>query len=516
MKHTDSFPKHAISWLLSQAKISIIDVDKVVLSFDIEKFKNNDQPFEQNTIYHDDRSELGKQWILRDNHATYERLLQELHWYGINSWEVVPHHLAHAGGAYYLSGFKEANVLVIDGRGETNGTSIFKVIDGQFTKLQDYSVFDSLGHVYTYATYLAGLYTDIGQEGKTMGLAPFGKKVPELYKQFHQIIRYQGDRYSVDRQKLYELDKLLENPGSLGSQSKLLAYQVQKLYEEVLTFLAKKVYAKTKIANYALAGGVSLNCEGNRALYDLPFVKQLFIQPAANDGGTALGAAIFWATQHNIKFSTPENKVYLGPSFSNEQIKAILDRNQLNYQYIHEPERLVAKYLAQKKVVGWFQGRMEYGPRALGNRSILANPQNLDMKKRLNVDIKLLENWRPFAPSVLEEDADQYFENFSTAGNFAYMTVSFNTKKSMRKQIPGATNIDGTARIQVVSAQSNPKYHQLLKEFKKLTGVSALLNTSLNNHEPIVCTPEDAIRTFYASVLDVLFMSNYLLMKKVS
>lgn len=159
---------------------------------------------------------------------------------------------------------------------------------------------------------------------------------------------------------------------------------------------------------------------------------------------------------------------------------------------------------------------MEYAPRALGNRSILANPQNLDMKKRLNVDIKLRENWHPFAPSVLEEDAGQYFENFSTAGNFAYMTVSFNTKKSMRNQIPGATNIDGAARIQAVSAQSNPKYHQLLKEFKKLTGVSALLNTSLNNHEPIVCTPEDAIRTFYASGLDVLFMGNYLLMKKVS
>ena len=512
-KHTTNFPIQSLKWVLNYAGITLKDIEKIVLSFKIDDFKDNIYPFEQNTIMQDDLTKNGQIKIIRDNNLVYNNLLQKLNRYGISNWIGIPHHLAHAAGAYYSSGFKNANIIIIDGRGEKFSTSLLSGENGKIHSLKEYSIKDSLGHLYTYVTYLAGLYSSIGQEGKTMGLAPFGKPNIEMEQLFNNIIYYENLSYKINKKNLYKLKQFLQKEGKITKASASLAYYVQRLYNQVIIGLAQEAYTLTGYKNFALSGGVTLNCEGNRQLLSLPYVNKLFIQPAANDSGSSLGAALYWWNKYNKPNSNIsfDNLVYLGPKYTNDEIIDLLKKYKLPYTFEKAPETLAANLLADGKIIGWFQGRLEYGPRALGNRSILANPLLPNVKKKINTLIKFREPWRPFAPSILREHIRDYF---CVDGDFPYMTICLKCKKDKEHQIADALNIDGTARIQTVSKENNLMYYNLLTKFYEKTSLPILLNTSLNSHEPMVCTPRDAIRTFMTSGLDILIMNNIVLCKQ--
>lgn len=513
-KHTDNFPIQSIEWLLQEAGIKISDVDHVVTSFEFEKFKNNKNPFEENTNMNDDASPEGLLEIQKDNETLYKKVKQSLRQHGIHKWTDINHHLSHAAGGYFLSGFKETNILVVDGRGENVSTSLYYAKGLNINLIEDYSINDSLGQLYTYVTKLCGLYTYRGQEGKTMGLSPYGKHHKELHDIFSEIITFNEKDYTINRTNMRKLEKYSRENGKIDEISQALAYHVQQLYEKALKFIVSNLTKMTGCKNLVLSGGVALNCKGNGSLLENRLVDNLYVQPAANDGGTSLGAALYYF--HNVLQNKIENKyqtdVYLGPSFSNEKILQMLDTYKIPYKKSENIALDTANLLADGNIIAWFQGSMEFGPRALGNRSILADPRDERMKDKINKNVKFREPWRPFAPSILMDYAVNYFEDVIES---PHMTVSFRVKEEMRNSIPAAVHIDGTARIQTVSKSNNLRYYELLNHFYQITGVPVLLNTSFNGPEPMVCSPRDAIRTFFSSGLEFLILGDFIIKKPV-
>lgn len=511
-KHTTAFPTKAIKWLLNHANIDLTDVDKVVTSFELRKFNGNKNPFEFNTICHDDASTEGLRKIAADNKLTALSKAREMENNGFNDFVGIPHHFAHAAGAYCLSGFGETNILIIDGRGENVSTSLMVGKNGDMEILKQYSIKDSLGHLYTYVTYLAGLYSSIGQEGKTMGLAPYGVSDSELTSRFNKILRVNRGEYSIDGNEMRKLKVFARPLGRIDRVSMNLAFQVQKQYERALMTLAEKQFEQTGFPYFALSGGVTLNCEGNRVLLSQDFVKKIYIQPAANDGGSSLGAALYWCAKSNKSIGRQEDS-YLGPQYTNDEIEQIISLCKLTYERDANPANVAAELLKEEKIIAWFQGGMEFGPRALGNRSILANPSVTTMKDRINKYVKHREEWRPFAPSILLERMSEYFDIQYEA---PHMTISFLVNQSMRQRIAAATHIDGTARIQTVTKERNGRFYDLIVKFQERTGIPAVLNTSFNvRGEPIVCSPTDAVMAFFSTGLDALIIGNYVISKEV-
>ncbi|MCP5103866.1 MAG: hypothetical protein GY950_10830 [bacterium] len=511
MKRTTTFPKKSFKWVLNYEGITLDDVDHVAVAYDFDILKNNRNPFEHNTIAHDDTTEEGFKKITDDNYLLYLKMKREIETNGIKKWINVHHHMAHAAGAYFLSGFNETNIIVLDGRGENTSTSLMYGKNGTIKVLEQYPIKDSLGHIYTYVTHLCGLYSNIGQEGKTMGLAPYGEPEPEMESIFNKIINYNNGKYSVDRDQLRKLKKYARPEGKVDEIGRNLAFHVQKTYEKALLYLAEKAHNLTGNSNFALSGGVALNCEGNRLLLDQDYADNLYIQPSAYDGGSSIGAALYVYSTMNKLLPGKVEDAYLGPAFSNEDIEKVLKLYKLNYTKIAEPERVAAELLAKGDIIGWFQGKMEFGPRALGNRSIFADPRKKEMKDKVNNRVKYREDWRPFAPAVLLEKVDEYFDKNIES---PHMTISMMAKEDKRDDIQAAIHIDGTARLQTVSRKTNSKFHKLLENFYDITGVPVVLNTSFNiKGEPIVCTPADALRTFHSSGLDAVIMGNFMMQK---
>jgi len=292
-----------------------------------------------------------------------------------------------------------------------------------------------------------------------------------------------------------------------------IASSLQAMLEEAEFLLLNKLYERTKCKNLCLAGGVALNCTTNGKIFKKTPFENIFIQPASSDAGTSLGAA-YWVWHQTLgqARSCVINDVYMGPSYTNEEIKRILDEYNIRYDFLEFPEltKQTAKSITQGKIIGWFQDRMEFGPRALGNRSIVADPRRKDMKDILNSRIKYRESFRPFAPSVLEEKASEYFDINRPS---PYMLITRPVKIDKRKTIPAVTHVDGTSRMQTVNKKTNPLYWQLIKEFENLTGVPVVLNTSFNENEPIVNSPREAIECFLRTKMDVLVLGNYLAKK---
>jgi carbamoyltransferase len=291
-----------------------------------------------------------------------------------------------------------------------------------------------------------------------------------------------------------------------------VAASAQQHFENVLLKVTKFYIDKTGNKNLCLVGGAALNCVANQQLMNADFVDDIFIQPAAGDAGISLGAA--WLASKTSDISPIQtNDTYLGSSYSDEEIETILKISNLNYSFSQNVSKEAAEAINQNKVIGWFQGRMEFGPRALGNRSILANPTSPEMQSIVNEKIKFRESFRPFCPSVLEEDAHLYFEGKQVLS--PYMTITYKVKNEVISKIPSVTHIDKTARIQTVNQNQNPLFYNLLFELKKMNGHGVVMNTSFNlSHEPIVCNPRDAIATFFASGMDVLFLGNFKIEKK--
>ena len=469
------------------------------------------------------------------------------------------HHLSHAASAFYTSPFSNCAYITVDGVGEWATTSYGTACGKKGIKvLGELNFPDSLGLLYSSFTYFLGFKVNSG-EYKMMGLAPYGNSTSKRVSDFIDTIKKKLVTIRPDGsiklnmnyfeypfglrmvnpkkwEKLFGIKKRLVEE-KLEQQHADLAYAAQKIIEEALILLIKFVKNETDEDNLCFAGGVALNCVANSVLFKQKIFKDIYVQPAAGDSGGAIGAALATAyIKQDLHFNGLNKPfdIYLGPKYSNLDIERILRKYKCNYKYFENPNELTeatAQYIAHKKVIGWYKGRTEFGPRALGNRSILADATDPNIQSTLNMKIKFRESFRPFAPAICEEDYDEYFESGKKS---LYMLFTSTVKKSMRKNLPenfqeysleekrkftksdlpGITHIDFSARVQVVSKGLNPIFWDLIQSYKKLTGVGVLINTSFNvKDEPIVNTPEDAYLCFIKSGIDVLVLENYLIVK---
>jgi carbamoyltransferase len=473
------------------------------------------------------------------------------------------HHLSHAASAYYPSPFEESAVLTIDGVGEWATASICHGKGKDMTILKELQFPHSLGLLYSAITYFAGFKVNSG-EYKLMGLAPYGDPNSANTLRYADIIRtklidIQPDGSIWLNQKYFdyatglrmvkdkEWEKLFgfarrESETNLQPEHCDFALAAQIVTEEIVILMAKEAKRLTGSDNICLAGGVALNCVANGKLQNAKIFKNVYIQPAAGDAGGALGAAlvgeyIYFGQERKVDTNAIDSMKgsYLGPEYSDVDTRLMAKRYNAVYTHYENFEELAAKTataLADGNVVGWFQGRMEFGPRALGGRSILGDARNEEMQKKLNLKIKYREGFRPFAPSVLAEDAAEYFE---LEGNSPYMLLVHNVQEKRRKtlpenyralplmeklyylrsDLPSITHIDFSARIQTVHKETNPRYWTLINEFKKQTGYGLVVNTSFNvRGEPIVCTPEDAYKCLMRTEMDFLVVGNFIFDKR--
>lgn len=425
-------------------------------------------------------------------------------------WVFLPHHECHAASAAYCSGFPTANVLTLDGNGEDDSGYLGVVEATGLRRLEKIPPRNSLGYFFAQTTDLIG-FRPHSEEGKTMGLAAWG--VPT--EDFHDVVAFTDTGYAFRRdavRRLWARYGPRRHPsGELEDRHRNLAASAQRVLERAGVALARRLYRMNRQTSWCLAGGVALNCDMNAKLRALPFMERLFIQPAAHDGGTALGAAL--ALHHRLvgPSSFVMRHAYWGPEYTNDEIEAVLKEAKVPYERCKDIAAVAAERLARGQIVGWFQGRAEIGPRALGNRSILAHPGQSEMKDRINRDVKHRERWRPFAPAVLEEAAADFFEQ---PGSSPFMLLTFNVKPAKQADLAAAMHVDRTARVQTVSRDTNPRFYALIEHFGRRTGIPAVLNTSFNDRgEPLVCSPRDAVRTFFGTGLDVLAIGDFLVTK---
>jgi len=524
-KHDSEFPKRAISYCLKEGSIEAKDIDyigfydKPLLKFErilltcLSTFPRSYRLF-RNAI---------SIWIKRKLWIR-EIIRKELDYK--NKIYFIEHHLSHAASSFLVSPFDRAATLTIDGVGEWVTTVCGKGVGNKIELIQELNFPHSLGLLYSAFTYYLGFEVNDG-EYKVMGLAPYGK--PIYYSKivenlmdirddgsFKLNMKYFAYHYSFASTNK-EFDKLFggvprKPEGELTQRHKDVAASIQKAIEEIILRMLNHLYKNTGLKNLCLAGGVALNCVANgRILKEAPF-KNLFIQPAAGDSGGAVGVAAY------IYYSILKNKrkfvwqhTYWGPKFSEEEIKDYLEKNNIPFKRYQEKELFqeMAKLISEQKVIGWFQGRMEFGPRALGNRSILADARNKENWQKVNLKIKFRESFRPFAPTVLEEESNKYFDlNIPSP----YMLLVAQVK---RTDIPAVTHVNNSARIQTVNRKENHFYYDLIKEFQKLTGCSVIINTSFNiRGEPIVCNPYDAFLCFMKTGMDYLVLGNFVIAKK--
>lgn len=424
----------------------------------------------------------------------------------------ISHHLSHAAGAYHASGFDDALVVTLDGAGDGHSSHVYEVRGGRWKLLQTVPSFDSLGDWYGYVTQICGFKAG-KHEGKITGLAAYGQ--PTYRAQLDRFIRYH-EGSMVNAGNTFRHAALKKLRGSLPTDfSKAdLAATIQQVAEDITTRYIGYWQQRTGLTNVALAGGVFANVKINQRVHELPGVSSTFVFPAMSDEGIAAGAALVRSSEVTGNRASGDrcfDHVYLGAEFSESEIAAALKSQGVAFERYPDLESEVARRVADGWVVARVTGRMEYGPRALGNRSILYRPDEPEVNDWLNKRLRRTE-FMPFAPSAIAEDADLYFENLDGARDTArFMTMTFDCTALMRRTCPGVVHVDGTARPQLVSARDNPSYYRILTEFKRITGLSCFVNTSFNIHEePIVCTPSDAIRAFKTGHLDALAIGPFI------
>lgn len=471
----------------------------------------------------------------RRNLAKTQKLAADL---GLDRARVMPveHHLTHASSAYHLSGFKEKTaILGIDGKGEYATTFFGYGENGRIHKIKEFYDPDSLGGMYGAMTEYLG-FEMLDGEFKVMGMAPYGD--PKRFD-FSRLIRYDKRSFKVNTQLVnvigmrrykdaggkgyYFSPKLIDWLGPKREGDEIddpyidYAASIQQLLEDVSLGLIDHYLGDIlkETGKICYAGGVALNVKLNQRIITRPDVKELFVQPAASDAGTALGAASYVANQMGDTVK-PMQHAYLGPSYTNEQCVAACEEHEQKpcWEKLENVPEQVAKILADGNPVAWFQGRMEFGPRALGNRSILGAPNVEGIAERINEQIKYRERWRPFCPSMLDRVAPQMLKTDHPA---PYMTFTFDVAEEWKTRVPEVVHEDGTARAQVITRESNPRYYALIEALEKLTGNGVVLNTSLNRRgEPMVCSPTDALNMFYGSELQYLVMEDLLVRKTSS
>ncbi len=559
-KHDATFPEGALRYCLQEAGIGLTDIDKVIF-YDkplvkFERLLETYLSYAPKGI----RSFIAAMPVwLKEKLYLKSTLKKELAALGGMAEKDLPpllfaeHHQSHAASAFFPSPFEKAAVLCLDGVGEWATTSAWL---GEGNKLQALWEIDfphSLGLLYSAFTYYCGFKVNSG-EYKLMGLAPYGEpKYVDLI--LDKLLDLKADgTFRLDMRYFNyctgltmtnaRFDKLFGGPprkpeSDISQREMDLAASIQAVTEMVVLRLARTVQEETGAKNLCLAGGVALNCVANGELLRAGIFDDIWIQPAAGDAGGALGAALVaWYDQDNgartpVTATDAMHGAYLGPSFNADAIRAQLDASGAVYQRLDDRELFekLAEILDNENVIGWFQGRMEFGPRALGGRSIIGDPRSPKMQSVMNLKIKYRESFRPFAPSVLAERVSDYFEQDRSS---PYMLMVAPIQESIRKpmsdeqqnlfgidklnvprsELPAITHVDYSARIQTVHAETNPRYHQLLTAFNERTGCGVLINTSFNvRGEPIVCTPEDAYRCFMRTEMDYLVVENFLLAK---
>ena len=497
IKHAaGTFPKRSILYCLEEAGITIEKVDYIV--FHMNTYKN----------------------IVSDiNHY------MNFHFGYCPEIKCVDHHTAHAASTYFLSGFGEANIITMDFSGDKLSTTLNYGKGNTISRVKEYRTPNSLGIFYAIMTQFLG-FKLLSHEYKVMGLSAYGESDPDLEAKLDHILSVGRRKYIFNKKMFNRTKSLQQNLYSpellklLGKNRKSyeditpremnIAYAVQRQFEKACVALLRDIYNYNNTKNLCLAGGSALNCVMNSVLLNTDYVEHIYIPCGAGDAGTALGAAFIVANELGLRINNTQPQ-FIGPGFSNAQIKHDLDTLKLSYRYLEEDEMLdfTTSEITKGRIVGWFQGRLEFGARALGNRSILADPRDPHMRDRINKLIKFRETFRPFAPSVTLEDAHKYFKNIYPT---PYMNLTFEV---ITDRLPAITHVDGSARVQTVTKAENKLYYNLLKKMEEKTGLPVVLNTSLNIMEqPIVCTPKEALTVFGATGMDVMVLNNYVLEKK--
>ena len=535
VKHAAGFPAQAAAWCLAVGGVDTADLEHVAVSRDP---KANLLPKVLRVMRNAPnagflRARLRNAARVRDVRGALASAL------GVEADQLgavfhnVEHHQAHVASAFFVSPFEEAAVLSVDGFGDFASTMLAEGRDNRFRVLDRVLFPHSLGIFYTAVTQWLG-FPKYGDEGKVMGLAPYGRPVHvEAMRELVRVDRrlfelgldffrhhvegvdmtWDGGTPTIGR--LYS-DRLVETfgaarspGGELTSRHEDVAASLQAMLEEAYLYLVREVRARTGLPALCLAGGVALNAVANgRIRTETPF-EELFVQPAAGDSGTAIGAAFYvWNQELERPRAFVMEHAYAGPEYSDEECRAAVDAVGLKADHVDDARLFpaVAERIAAGDVVGWFQGRMEFGPRALGNRSIVVDPRRADVKDVLNARVKHREPFRPFAPSILAEAAGDWFEQDYPS---PFMVLVYKTRPDKRALIPAVSHVDDTGRLQTVEKRVNPRYWRLIKEFGRLTGVPVVLNTSFNENEPIVMTPKEAADCFLRTRMDVLVLGNW-------
>jgi carbamoyltransferase len=523
MKHDARFPQNAIAACLEFAKVRAEQLDEVCFGWqtagplfrhDLKCYATAKMPLTyltglNSTLY------FLSMWHQQSGAKKFTQQFGPTR----AKMRFVDHHLAHAISAYGFSGFDEAAVVVMDGRGAWEATSIWNGRGGKLEHILTIPFPDSIGFFYSGFTEFLGFQPN-SDEWKVMGLAPYGQPGVDLsafidvkttpYKVEARQIAGNGTTFLAKANALLGAPRVPES--EIEERHKNLAYAVQDACETAMMNVVKLAIEKTRCHNVCLAGGVALNSKANGKILASGIVEKFFVQPAASDDGVALGAALAPYLDDNGKLPGKAMRHgYWGPCFGDEAIESALHTYKLQYKRLSDPAGTAAELLSQGKILGWFQGRMEFGPRALGSRSILADPRDPEMNAKVNNAVKFREWWRPFAPSLKKETAGEFLES---ATDSPFMILTAQVRPEKRSVVPSVTHVDGSARPQTVEKEINPLYWRLIDEFGKRTGVPVIMNTSFNlRGEAIVHTPTDAIRTFYSSGMDGLVMGSFLIEK---
>ena len=522
-KHDARFPALSIRACLDFARMRPDELElicqgwsrpRVAFLHDLSCYASGKQPADSRALLNS-TLHFASMWHQRGGENRFRQLFGPTK----GRFRFVHHHLAHAISAYAFSGFADAAVLVIDGRGSWEATSLWNGRNGRLEHVWTIPWPNSLGLFYAQFTHYLG-FQPYSDEWKVMGLAPYGEPKMNL----RDFIIPDDNPYRVSTRLLIGKNSAPSSQietrlgprrmpeSEIDARHKNLAFAVQDACEEAMLTLARAAVAKTGCRNLCLAGGVALNSKANGKILASGIVDDIFVQPASGDDGVCLGAALAPYLDAGGKLPVRKMRhVYLGSESSDGEIAKALQTYKLQSTRVADPARAAAEMLANGKILGWFQGRMEFGPRALGNRSILADPRDPEMNAKVNNAVKFREWWRPFAPSLLAEVAGEYLES---ATDSPFMVLTAQVRPEKRSVIPSVTHVDGSARPQTVERDVNPLYWRLIHEFGLRTGVPVVMNTSFNlRGEPIVCTPTDAIRTFFSSGLDSLVIGNFVLEK---